>query len=221
MKRPIRGIILDVEGTLVDSNSAHAHSWFEALRENGLDPGMAAIRAHIGTGADRFLPSVTGIAVHSPAGLKITDDQKRIFHEKYLATVRPFRCADALVSTLLQTGLRVVIASPSSEEELEPLVRRVGPATASVDRITKAAPDLIALALERLGFYPIEVFMIGDSPFDIEAALKLGVRTVIFRSGGFPDEQIEAATAIYDHPQQLLENFETSPLASALLTRSA
>jgi phosphoglycolate phosphatase-like HAD superfamily hydrolase len=230
MKRPVRGLILDVDGTLVDSNPAHACAWFEAVRKNGFDPGMAAIRAHIGMGADRLVATVLGIPETVPESIpkiipKIIQDKREIFRTKYLPHVRPFRCADALVATLLRDGLHAVIASASGadESELAPLVRLVGPATYSVPRLSKAALELdpLAIALDRLGLYPVEVFMIGGSPFNIEAALRLGIRTIAFRCGGFPDEKLEAAAAIYDSPQSLLENFETSPIASSLLARPA
>lgn len=226
MKRPVRGVILDVNGTLLDSNPAHAQAWFEALRQHGFDPGMATIRAHLGMEADRFVSSVSGVPESSSLGHAIVATHKEIFVAKYLPLIRPFRCADTLVAMLHREGIHVLLTSSSDKDEFEPLLRIVGPATLAAPRISReddspsphGAP-LIQAALERLAFYPVETFMIAGSPYSIDAALRLSVRTIAFRCGGYPDEDLQAATAVYDYPQDLLENFECSPLASSFLLR--
>jgi phosphoglycolate phosphatase-like HAD superfamily hydrolase len=116
-------------------------------------------------------------------------------------------------------GLRLAVASSAEEDELEKLLEIAG-VTDLIEKRTsinavehsKPAPDSIQVALEQLGLEPSEAVMIGDTPYDIEAATGAGVATIAFRCGGWNDADLKGATAIYDAPADLFQNFDDSPL---------
>src|SRR5689334_23910074 len=112
----IRGVLLDVDGTLLDSNDAHARSWVEIFGRHGLDIPFERVRPLIGKGGDKLLPELTGIEAESPQGKTISDERSALFLERYLAALRPTRGARLLVENLQASGLRVVVATSSNEK---------------------------------------------------------------------------------------------------------
>jgi HAD superfamily hydrolase (TIGR01509 family) len=218
---PVRVVLLDVDGTLVDSNDAHARAWVRAFAENGILVDATAVRQAIGMGGDKLLPRVGGIEEDSPQGKRIEERRAEIFRNELLDGIQPFRDADQLVSALKSRGLTLVVASSASRDELDPLLDRAGvkgmldSRTSSDDAsASKPAPDIVHAALARAHAHPSEAIMIGDTPYDVQAALRAGVRTIAFRSGGWRDKDLHGAIAIYDGPWELLEHLETSPLAA-------
>ena len=215
----IRGVILDVDGTLVDSNDAHAHAWVEAMAEYGYIVAFEKVRPLIGMGGDKVLPVTIHLQKDSETGSQISKRRAEIFKERYLPHVRAFPGAKALLQEMRKRGLKLTIASSAQPDELKSLMQLVGAEDLVEEKTTskdvkrsKPDPDVMRVTLERSGLDEFEVLMIGDTAFDIEAARKVHVRTVAFRSGGWKDADLAGALAIYDGPADLLAHYDESPL---------
>ena len=204
-------VLLDVDGTLVDSNDAHAHAWVAAFREAGIRIDFARIRRCIGMGADKLMPAVSGISEASPEGRRISEQRAAIFTSEWVPRLKPFRDATRLVSALRARGLTVVAASSAKKDELRPLLEIAG-ATEILDAATssddadesKPDPDIVQAALQRARAAPEQACLIGDTPYDVEAGRRAGVPTVAFRCGGWGDADLAGAIATYDGPWDLL-----------------
>jgi HAD superfamily hydrolase (TIGR01509 family) len=215
-----RGALLDIDGTLVDSNKAHVDAWVEVLRDHGFAVTPEDIRPLVGMGGDNLLPRVVGVSSDSDLGKRIGEQRSKLFKERYLPRLQPFPEVRSLLERMRERGLKLVAASSSKADEVEKLLEIAGVAdlmdestSASDTRNSKPDPDLIHSGLERIGLPAGEVVMLGDTPYDIEAAAKAGVGVIAFRCGGFPDEDLEGALAIYDGAADLLARYDESPLA--------
>ena len=209
--KAIRGVLLDVDGTLLDSNDAHAQSWVDTFQRNGMDITFERVRALIGKGGDKLLPELTGIEHDSPKGKSLSDERKKLFLTAYLPKLKPTRGARPLMERLHADGLRVVIATSASGDELEKLLRQAGVddlvphATTSDDGDSKPDPDIVKAALGKAKVAAGEAVMVGDTPYDIEAAARSGVAAIALRCGGWWDDAaLGGAAAICDDPAQLL-----------------
>ena len=216
----ISTILLDVDGTLVDSNDAHAQAWVSAFTEAGLNVDFDRVRRCIGMGADKLLPEVANIREDDPLGRHISRRRGEIFRREWLPQLKPQRDAARLLAALKDRGFTLVAASSAKRQELEPLLDIAGGAwlmdeqTSSDDAdASKPEPDIIHAALERARAHPSEAVMIGDTPYDVEAAARAGVGTIAFRCGGWSDEPLRGAIAIYDGPWDLLAQLDSSPVA--------
>lgn len=222
------GVILDVDGTLVSSNDAHARAWVDVATERGVTVPLERVRSLIGMGSDKLVPGLFGIAPDDPETERIASRRAEIFRVAYLPHVRATRGAKALVDKLAADGIEVVVATSARSDELAALlaIARV-PALAehatTADDVERSKPDsdLIRAALARLGTPPRDTVMIGDTPYDIEAASKVGVGTIALRSGGFSDDDLSGALAVYDDPADLVASWEESPLGSGRATATA
>lgn len=208
----VRGVILDVDGTLVDSNDAHAHAWVDALAEQDIHVPFEKVRPLIGMGGDKLLPEITGIKEETPKGKKISERRAEIFKSKYLPTVKAFPGVRQLLEHIRDSGVKVVVASSAKEDELKPLLKIAGAddlieeKTSSDDaENSKPDPDIVQAALDEMGLRADEVVMIGDTPYDIKAASRAGIKTIAFRCGGWDDDGLTGAIAIFDGPADLLE----------------
>jgi|SRR5215213_2247310 len=219
MAKPVRGVILDVDGTLVDSNDAHARAWVEALAEHGIEAEFEKVRRLIGMGGDKLLPEIAGVEEGTPLGKRISDRRGEIFKEKYLPSVRPLPGSRELLKRMKEEGLKLVVASSAKEDELKPLLEIAGAADLIAEKTSsddaensKPDPDIIQAALDSAGLSAEEAIMLGDTSYDIEAARKAGVSVIALRSGGWKDEDLPGAVAIYDDPADLLAHYDESPL---------
>jgi HAD superfamily hydrolase (TIGR01509 family) len=222
MGKHLRGVILDVDGTLIDSNGEHAEAWVEAFRQHGYDVPYDKALHMIGMGSDNLLPKAVGVQKDSPEGQALSKASEDIFKAQYLSHIRAFPQTRALLLHMRDQGLRLAVASSAKKDQLHQLLEIAGAAdlietkTSSGDvKNSKPDPDIVHAALTRLDLAPDEVVMIGDTPYDIEAAGKLGIGTIAFRSGGWDDAGLAGAIAIYDDPADLLAHYAESPLASA------
>ncbi len=218
----LRGIILDMDGTLIDSNDAHARAWVEAMAELGFRPPFQKVRRLIGMGGDFLIPQAIGIAADSEVGEAISRRRREIFRESYLPRLRPFPEVRELVCRMRERGFRIVVASASRREELEPMLRIAGiddllEAATSASEVAdpKPEPDVIAAALDKLALTPEQVLMLGDTPYDIAAAGKIGVGVVALCSGGWEAKDLSGAVAVYRDAADLLARFDSSPFAGA------
>jgi HAD superfamily hydrolase (TIGR01509 family) len=221
-RRQMRGVLLDVDGTLIDSNDAHARAWVEALGEHGIHVRFERVRPLIGMGGDKLLPTVSGIEADSPEGEAINRTRQERFLTVYLPKLRPFPGSRELLEHMTARDLRLYVASSAHPDELRPLLERAGVAdlidgaasSGDAER-SKPDPDIIHAALERARLSPEEVVLIGDTPYDIEAATRSNVGTIALRCGGWGDEALRRALAIYDDPADLLGRYDESPLGRA------
>jgi HAD superfamily hydrolase (TIGR01549 family) len=216
---PIRAVLLDIDGTLIDSNDAHAHAWVDAFAEAGVTVAFDQVRDLIGMGGDKLMPEVSGIEESTPEGQRLSERRKAIFLEKYLPTVKPLPGTRELLDHLQARGFKLVVATSAKSDELDALLRVAGASELKADATTsddaersKPDPDIVEAALGQAGCQSDEVLMLGDTPYDIEAAMMVGVAVIAFRSGGWDDEALWRALAIYDHPADLLAHFDDSPL---------
>lgn len=213
-----KGVLLDIDGTLVDSNDAHTRAWLEAFERNGYQCDYNQVRRLIGMGADQLLPAAVEVEKDSPAGKKLSDDWKEIFESKYLPKLQPFPGSRALIEAMKNHGLKLAVASSSEKGMLQKLLKLAG-VDSLIDEETSAddagkskpSPDIVQAALDRLKLEPGEALMLGDTPYDIEAARKLGVGTVAVRCGGWDDRGLKGAVAIYNDPTDLRQHLAESP----------
>lgn len=219
----IYNVLFDLDGTLIDSNDAHAESWVKAFKEFKMDYPFEQIRPLIGMGSDQLLPRLTGLAPEDPLCEKLSKKRGEIFQSQYLKSLKPFPGARALVEKILVSDLKIAIASSASKEDLKGILKQIGitdliqHSTSSDDADkSKPSPDIITAALETIKASPQETVMIGDTPYDIQAAAKAGVMTLAFTCGGWGPENLSDAIAVYEGPWDLLQSFESSALKGHL-----
>jgi HAD superfamily hydrolase (TIGR01509 family) len=213
----LKGVIFDVDGTLLDSNDAHARAWAEAFAEAGYDVPFDVVRPLIGMGADKLLPKTIGISKDSDEGKKLVERCAEIFQERHLPRLRPFEGARDLVQRIRSDDLKALVATSARDEQLTDLLKAAHVddlieerATASDAKRSKPDPDIVKAAIEESGISPKHLVMIGDTPYDIEAAAKAGMRTIAFRCGGWTDDKLKGAAEICDGPADLLAHYEAS-----------
>jgi HAD superfamily hydrolase (TIGR01509 family) len=216
-----RGVLFDIDGTLIDSNGAHAAAWIDALKEFGFtDVEFETVRQMIGMGGDKILPDLTGISEDDPRGKKLLDRRKQIFLQTYLPRLRAFPGARALVQRIKNDGMRTVVATSANREELEHLLKvadvedLMDATTSSSDaEESKPDPDILDAAVEKSGFRAEQLVMIGDTPYDVEASRRAGVPIIGVKCGGWDERALQGAIAIYRDPEDLLEHYDLSLLA--------
>ena len=214
------GVIFDIDGTLVDSNDAHAESWVDTFAEAGYDVPFAVVRPLIGMGADKLLPKTIGIGNESDVGKKLTKRRSEIFQEKYLPKLRPLQGSRNLLLRVRSDGLKPIVATSAKDKELKGLLKAAQvddlieeKATASDAKRSKPDPDIVRAAIEESEIPADRLLMVGDTPYDIEAAGRAKVRTIAFRSGGWKDADLKDAVEIYDGPADLLAHYDSSLIA--------
>ena len=218
---PIKAILFDIDGTLVDSNDLHVLAWEEAFAREGHRFDRQQLHDQIGKGADNLVPTLLPGSDEATAE-RLGDAHGAIFKTRYLDTVKPFPRAHDLLAHAHGLGQTLVLASSASKAELDHYLdlldaRALITATTSIDDVkdSKPAPDIFSTALGKLhGVDAGEAVVIGDTPYDVESAGKCGIRTIGLRSGGFPDEALGGAVAIYDDVAALLAGYAESPLSA-------
>ena len=197
--------ILDVDGTLVDTNYHHAIAWYRAFRQHGIVLPLWRIHRHIGMGGDQLVAALAGDGTEERAG----DDIRAAETALYLALideVQPFRDSRELLVDLRGRGASVVLASSAKAAEVDHYLdlldaRDLAEAwttSADVER-TKPAPDLVQSALEKVGAGPEDAFLVGDTPWDVKAAEQAGVPTYAVLTGGFSEQELRDAGAADVH----------------------
>lgn len=187
----IRGVLLDVDGTLLDSNDAHANAYLHAFAEEGLTIPFEKVRPCIGMGSDKLLPAL-GVEPHSSVGKRVQRRKGEIFETQFLADLRPFHGSRDLLMHMKHLGLMLTVATSARESELHDLLRvaKVGDlidakADASDANASKPDPDIVQSAIQRSKLSADALVMIGDTPYDIEAARRAGVSCIALRCGGW------------------------------------
>jgi len=218
-----RAALFDVDGTLIDSNDLHAAAWREAFLHFGADLPIDEIRRQIGKGGDNLIPALLPQKLVEERQQEIEEFRSDLFKRDYLPRVVPFPGVRELFERLYADGTKIVLASSAKGDEVDYHLGLIGAqdlvtATTSADDVehSKPCPDIFAAALGKVA--PIgagEAVVIGDSPFDMQAAKKLGIPTIGVRSGGFPERVLLEAGAdeLHDNPLELLRNYQNSLLA--------
>jgi HAD superfamily hydrolase (TIGR01509 family) len=212
---PFESVLVDVDGTLIDSNAAHAMAWMRALREHGAHVDITRVRPLIGMGADKLLPATADVEEESSLGRAIARRKSQLFAEM-LPRLRSTRGARALLEYLSGQGIDVVVATSAGDQELGALLKRAGVNDLIGERATKddaeeskPDPDIVCAALARARSGPERTLMIGDTPYDIEAAARAGVAAVALRCGGhWSDHDLRGALYIFDDPHELLVRWQ-------------
>jgi HAD superfamily hydrolase (TIGR01509 family) len=214
--------ILDVDGTLVDTNYQHALAWYRAFREHGIV--LPVWRAHraIGMGGDQLVEALTDETTERRLGDAIRDSESGYYAE-LIGEVETMEGSRELLQELKQLGHTVVLASSAKGSELDHYLdlldaREIVDAWTTGDDVeaTKPAPDLVAVAIERAGAGPDEdSILIGDSTWDIKAAKNAGVDTLAVRTGGFGADELREAGAldVYESVDELRRRLGDTPLA--------
>lgn len=221
----IQSVFFDIDGTLVDSNDFHAQSWVDTFGESGRTFGFERIRPLIGMGGDKLLATLDAdLKADSEVGKALTARRKAIFLERYIRRVVAFPGARELVEAFRRAGLRCVVASSASPEELEPLLAIAGVGelfdhAIKPDEIegSKPEPDIVYAALQWSKTKPQNALMIGDTSYDVEAAHRAVVRCIALRCGGSPTQALAEADAIFDNPLALAVALRSASI-DALLT---
>jgi HAD superfamily hydrolase (TIGR01509 family) len=216
------GVILDVDGTLVLSNDIHAQAWVEAFNAYGYAIAFDQVRPLIGKGGDQVIPQlVAELNSKDGIGKQIANRRKELILKKFSSDLTPTRGAKSLVEKMRNQGLNLIIASSATEEELDLLLKVAQVddlisefVTSSDAQESKPAPDIVEAALNKAHLAADQAVMLGDAPYDIESAAQVGVGVIALRTGGFSDEQLSGAIAIYDDPANLLEHYNESPLGT-------
>jgi HAD superfamily hydrolase (TIGR01549 family) len=210
--------ILDIDGTLVDSNYQHALAWQRAFREHGVTVAAWRVHRHVGMGGDQLVAAVAGEEVEREHGDAIRDAEKRLYGEM-IDEVVPLEGARELIEALCDRGHAVVLASSAKQEEvdhyLDLLAARdlVDGWTTSADvDATKPEPDLVAAALEKAG--GLSAMMVGDTTWDVEAALRADVKTIGVLTGGFSEDELlrAGAVGVFEGPEDLTARLDDTPL---------
>ncbi|MPZ87701.1 MAG: HAD-IA family hydrolase [Nitriliruptorales bacterium] len=206
------GVLLDLDGTLVDSVYHHVLAWDEAFSGLGLEVPLWRVHAAIGMGGDRLVPWVLGKA--SAELDDAVDDLKQRHEDRFLSRAAGLRATDgalALLADLEGRGVPFLVATSSSSRIVDALLAALGRQDVDVTHgddvdTTKPSPDPVLQACVKLGVEPGNATMVGDSPWDAEAAARVGVRTIGLHCGGFSTDVLMSAGAIdvADHPRDLI-----------------
>lgn len=211
-------VLFDVDGTLVDSVDAHARAWQEAFDHFGKQVAFDAVRAQIGKGGDQIIPHFLSSREKEAIGDKLEKFRGEIYKRNYLPSVRAFPKTRDVFERLVKDGVRLGLASSAKAAELKHYIEvaRIGEfidaktADEDADK-SKPAPDIFVAAMAKLGNPGVaKVRVVGDSPWDVEAARNANLACVTLLSGGFPEVDLKraGAAAIFRDPSDLLESYQ-------------
>jgi HAD superfamily hydrolase (TIGR01509 family) len=212
--------ILDIDGTLVDTNYHHAVAWFRAFRQHGFVLPLWRIHRHIGMGGDQLVAALAGDGFEREQGDDLRASET-VLYKELIGEVQPLEGARAVIEDLKSSGHRVVLASSAKSDELEHYLTLLDARTlvdawtdaGDVEK-TKPEPDLVLAALEKAGAEPAEALMIGDSIWDCRAAERAGVRSVGVLTGGFSEAELldAGAAKVFDSVETLREHLDEAPV---------
>jgi HAD superfamily hydrolase (TIGR01509 family) len=212
--------ILDIDGTLVDTNYHHALAWFRALRQHGQVVPIWRIHRHIGMGGDKLVEAVCGEDVERELGDAVRAAEKPLYMAM-IDEVQPLKGSRELIADLKRAGHSVVLASSAKPDEVDHYLdlldaRELCDAWTSSGDVeeTKPAPDLVRSALDKVGARPQDAVMVGDTTWDAEAAGRAGLPTIAVLTGGFSEAELRDAGAIgvFDSIEALRAGLPETPL---------
>ncbi|MFI5256113.1 MAG: HAD family hydrolase [Gemmatimonadales bacterium] len=217
-----RAVLLDIDGTLIDSNDAHARAWVASLAAHGYVVAFERVRPLVGKGGDKILPELVGLDPESGEAKRIGQTRGELFRARELAHLAPTRGARALLSRLRTDGYELVVATSAQEADVAATLEQAGvsdliqASASSTDAgRSKPDPDIVRAALGKARQPASHALMLGDTPYDIEAAARARVDIVVLRCGGhWSDADLVGARAIYDDPADIVAHYDHSPFAA-------
>jgi HAD superfamily hydrolase (TIGR01549 family) len=227
----LKAIIFDIDGTLVDSVDLHARAWQEAFRHFGREVEFERVRHQIGKGGDQLMPVFFSAEELERFGEEMEKFRGDLYKREYISRVRAFPQVRELFERIRQDGKRIALASSAKKDELK-VYKDLAGITDLIEEETSADdaerskphPDIFEAALASLGDVTAdEAIVVGDTPYDAEAAGKINLRTVGVLCGGFPEAGLRAAGCahIYRDPADLLARYDASPLAATASSTAA
>lgn len=220
---PRRAVIFDVDGTLIDSVDFHAWAWVHAFAAFGHFVPFEGVRRQIGKGGDQLMPMFLSRDEIEQTGKALEAHRGEVLKERYLPQFRAFPRVRELIQRVQADGTLVALGSSAKQDELA-IYRKIASIDDLIDAETssddaehsKPCPDIFEAAVAKLGMTDrSNILVVGDTPYDAEAAGRAGLRTVGLRSGGWSDEELRAAgcIAVFEDPADLLYRYDASPLA--------
>jgi HAD superfamily hydrolase (TIGR01509 family) len=197
----VAAAILDIDGTLVDTNYQHALAWYRAFRRHDVVLAVWRIHRHIGMGGDQLVAALTDEAFDDEHGDAVRAAETELYMQM-IGEVEPMRDARRLIEEIKRRGHTALLASSAKQQEVDHYLdlldaRELADGwTSSADvESTKPEPDLVHAALQKAGADAGEAVMVGDTPFDVEAARRAGVATLAVMTGGFSEAELRDAGA--------------------------
>ena len=220
----LKAVVFDVDGTLINSVDVHAQAWVDAFAEFGHEVRFGDVRRQIGKGGDQLMPVFLSKAEIEQCGEKLEERRGALLKERYLPGIKPFPAVRELLQRVIADGKAIALASSAKEDELEQykkianIVDLIDVETSSDDAVkSKPHPDIFCAALAKLDIaQPEQVIVVGDTPYDVEAAAKAGLRTIGLLCGGWSEDELRQAgcVAVFKDPADLLAHYRESPLTS-------
>lgn len=219
----MKAVIFDIDGTLIDSVDLHARAWHEAFAHFKVETKLIDVRNQIGKGGDKLMPTFLSKKRIEEFGKELEEWRGEHYKSNYIGKVRPFHDSHALLAKIKQKGKLLAAGSSAKQDELDHYLKLLDAVdlfdvTTSADDAdeSKPDPDIFQVALKKLGTSFDDTIVVGDSPYDAEAAAKIGLPTIGFLSGGFEKSSLVEAGAIkiYDGPTELLNNLGASPIVN-------
>ena len=217
---PVEAALLDVDGTLIDTNYHHTLAWARAFRRHGFVLPVWRIHRAIGMGGDQLVPALVGEQADAEKGDEIRETRDTLYQE-LIGEVEPLHGSHELLSDLKERGVTVVLASSSPQDELDHYLelldaRDLADAWTTKDDVesTKPEPDLVHAALKKAGTN--DAVMVGDTRWDVEAAAKAGIETICVITGGWSEQELEeaGAAAVFESVDDLRKRLDETPLGS-------
>jgi len=219
----VEALLSDIDGTLVDSNALHAEAWRRTFEHFGIQVGMDEAWSQIGKGGDKLIPVFVNESDRDRLQKQMEEFRKQVFHRDYMSRIVSFPKSRELFERVKQSGTRIVLATSSDKEDVATYKRIINiedlvdeEATASDARESKPEPDIFAVALKKVGAPADRAVALGDTPYDAQAAGKLGIRTIGLTCGGWKRDDLRDAGCleIYQDPADLLLHFDASLLGN-------
>jgi HAD superfamily hydrolase (TIGR01509 family) len=212
-----RAVLLDVDGTLIDTNYQHAIAWYRAFRRHAIVLPIWRIHRHVGMGGDQLVPALVGRETDEEQGDRIRETRDELYRE-LIDEVEPLEGARDLIVDLKERDFSTVLASSSPQHEIDHYLdlldaRELADGWTTNDDVeaTKPEPDLVRAALDRAGTG--DAVMVGDTPWDVESAGKAGIETVTLVTGGYSEQELRdaGAAAVYQSVGELRRNLDAPP----------
>ncbi len=211
----LQALLLDIDGTLLDSNDIHAECWVEAFQHFGKTVPFDVVRHQIGKGGDLLVPDLCTAREMREFGEKVGKYRTDLFKKKYMKTVKPFPRVKQNLEALRARGVRLALASSANAGEVEYYTGLLGvadliEASTSKDdaEVSKPSPDIFEAALESLGSDPKYTAVVGDTPYDILAAHRMALPVVAVRSGGFEEELLAKAEFLFENVEEMVREID-------------
>lgn len=220
----LKAILLDIDGTLVNSNDEHAQAWSEVLFRYGYEVPWTQVRSWIGMGGDKILPRVDKrLSDEEEPGKSISRERQRLFLDEYVSRLGPQLGARELLESLKGRGLMRVAATSAKREEVGAILNAGGiedefdeVTTADDAERSKPDADVIESALKKISVAAEEAVYLGDTPYDVEASMKAGIPIIVLTCGGWSAQELGGAAEVYATPAELLQRIDRSLICSKI-----